>query len=143
MTVRSAGIVALLISCILPAALWADFNADRAQSNYRILCQGCHTPDGSGGRGVPRLTNSIGRFLSSQEGREYIVRVPGSANSPLDDVQLAELINWSIEQFAGESLPASWQYYSAAEILKYRKKPLFEVFEYRAKILNDSKAKSE
>ncbi|WP_205737616.1 c-type cytochrome [Granulosicoccus antarcticus] len=140
---KPVGLVALLVSSLLPTALCADFNAMRAKSNYQILCQGCHTPDGSGGRGVPRLTDSIGRFLSSQEGREYIIRVPGSANSPLDSDQLAELINWSIEQFAGESLPASWQHYSADEVAEYRKKPLFEVFDYRAKLLDEPLAKDE
>lgn len=121
----------------------AEINAARASYNYQMFCQGCHTPDGSGFRGVPQLKGSIGTFLKSQQGREYLVRVPGAANSPLDDAQLAELMNWNIEQFAGNSVPANWRYYSADEVAEYREQPLLEVMQYRSKLLKIITAQSE
>ncbi|MGI9294341.1 MAG: c-type cytochrome, partial [Pseudomonadales bacterium] len=113
----------------------ADVNAARANYNYQMFCQGCHTPDGSGGRNVPMLKDSIGTFLKSQQGREYLIRVPGAANAPLTDAQLAELMNWNIEKFGGASIPEQWQHYTAEEVAQYRQHPLLEVIEYRKKVL--------
>lgn len=106
-------------------------NTDRAKFNYQMFCQGCHTPDGTGGKSVPKIKNYIGYFLQNQVAREYLVRVPGSANSPLNNEQLAEVLNWMIIELGGESVPKSMQYYTANEVAKLRQKPLFEVVDYR------------
>ena len=66
---------------------------NRAQLNYMLNCQGCHAKDGRGLGDVPALKGFVGNFLSSNEGRAYLIRVPGSANSPLTDVELAEVVN--------------------------------------------------
>ncbi len=107
----------------------------RAQFNYQLYCQGCHGPDGSGKRGVPSLKDSIGTFLKSQHGREYLIRVPGTANAPLDDLQLTELMNWTIIRYAGASLPELWQSYVTEEVSLYRQQPLLEVQRYRQQLL--------
>ncbi|OUR83920.1 cytochrome c, class I [Colwellia psychrerythraea] len=96
-----------------------------------MFCQGCHTPDGTGGKSVPKIKNYIGYFLQNQIAREYLVRVPGSANSSLNDEQLAEVLNWMIIELGGESVPKNMQYYTANEVAKLRQHPLFEVVEYR------------
>jgi len=106
-------------------------NTDRAKFNYQMFCQGCHTPDGTGGKSVPKIKNFIGYFLQKEIAREYLVRVPGSANSPLNDEQLAEVLNWMIIEFGGESVPKNMQFYTANEVAKLRQQPLFEVLEYR------------
>jgi hypothetical protein len=50
--------------------------------DYMLQCQGCHLADGSGAPGaVPDLRGSLGRFLGVPGGREYLVRVPGAAQS--------------------------------------------------------------
>lgn len=108
-----------------------DINTDRAMFNYQMLCQGCHTPDGTGGKSVPKIKNYIGYFLQNQTAREYLVRVPGSANSSLNNEQLAEVLNWMIIELGGESVPKKMQYYTANEVAKLRQQPLFEVVEYR------------
>ena len=108
-----------------------EMNTDRAKFNYQMLCQGCHTPDGTGGKSVPKIKNYIGYFLQNQIAREYLVRVPGSANSSLNDEQLAEVLNWMIIELGGESVPKNMQYYTANEVAKLRQHPLFEVVEYR------------
>lgn len=106
-------------------------NTDRAKFNYQMFCQGCHTPDGTGGKSVPKIKNYIGYFLQNQVAREYLVRVPGSANSSLNDEQLAEVLNWMIIELGGESVPTNMQYYTTNEVAKLRQKSLFEVVEYR------------
>ncbi|MEX2489438.1 MAG: hypothetical protein WD356_07935, partial [Pseudomonadales bacterium] len=70
--------------------------------DYQMHCQGCHTPDGTGAGSVPRMKGEIGVFLDSQEGREFLVRVPGSATSALDDERLAAVLNWIITEFGGD-----------------------------------------
>lgn len=110
-------------------------NTDRAKFNYQMFCQGCHTPDGTGGKSVPKIKNYIGYFLQNQVAREYLVRVPGSANSSLNDEQLAEVLNWMIIELGGESVPKSVQYYTTNEVAKLRQQPLFEVVDYRAMLV--------
>ena len=115
----------------------AGVNPARAKFNYQMLCQGCHTPDGSGKKAVPEIKNFIGNFLSTQAGREYLIKVPGSANSALDDKALTEVINWIIIEMAGTSKPQTWQYYRADEVARYRQAPLLEVVEYRKQLLKN------
>lgn len=71
---------------------WAT---EPAQVDYMLNCQGCHLPDGSGfpARQVPDLRNRMGSFLSVPGGREYLVQVPGTAQTALPDSDLARLLN--------------------------------------------------
>jgi mono/diheme cytochrome c family protein len=110
-------------------------NQQRAQFNYQMSCQGCHAPDGSGAGAVPRMRDQVGVFLASEAGREYLVRVPGSATSALDDAQLAEVLNWIVQEFAGASAAAGFIPYSPQEVGALRQHPLYEVVQYRAQLL--------
>jgi len=51
-------------------------NPDRAKFNHQMICQGCHTPDGTGSKSVAKIRNYMGYFLQNQLVREYLVRVP-------------------------------------------------------------------
>jgi hypothetical protein len=98
-------------------------NADdqRASVNYMIHCQGCHLPEAVGFAGhVPRMKDFVGYFLHSQEGREFIVRVPGAANSLLPDDQLTELLNWLLITYSTEQLPEPFVPFSVAEVAVLR-----------------------
>ena len=111
-------------------------NPERAKYHYQMFCQGCHTPDGAGANAIPPLKNFMGYFLRSQRGREFMVRVPGSALSTLDDAELAEVLNWSIDNFAGVSLPAAgYTPYTAKEVAVLRTQPLQEIENHRASVL--------
>ncbi|MFK7731426.1 MAG: cytochrome c [Pseudomonadales bacterium] len=125
----------LIVLLFLPLNLQAEAEQDRAKFNYQLFCQGCHGPTGAGRKGVPRMHSEMGVFLNSQAGREYLVQVPGAANAPISDAQLADVMNWTLNQFAGESLPAQWRKYTEQEVTEYRKQPLLEVLEYRKKLL--------
>lgn len=133
---RVALVLVLLCSGVLPAATVADDRAYRqAQFDYQMHCQGCHTPDGDGASSVPRMKDKVGIFLRSQAGREYLVRVPGSATSALPDERLAAVLNWILREFAGDSLASDYQPYSALEVGELRQRPLNEVDQYRAELL--------
>ena len=111
-------------------------NEDRARYHYQMFCQGCHTPDGSGVNAVPPLKGMMGVFLRSQRGREFMVQVPGSATSKLDDAQLAEVLNWCIENFSASSLiNGDYLPYTADEVGRLRQSPLQEIDNTRAEVL--------
>ncbi|NHN36595.1 cytochrome c, class I [Pseudomaricurvus alcaniphilus] len=116
-----------------------DLNEARAKFHYQMFCQGCHTRDGMGSDSVPRLKGFIGNFLQSQKGREYLVRVPGSANSTLSNDLLAEVLNWKILTFGEHSIPDQWQPYSGEEVGRYRQHPLQEVLVYREELVDELK----
>ena len=126
-------LIVLLMS--LPLCALADSAPSRAKFNYQLFCQGCHGPDGAGRKGVPRIQAEVGVFLKSQAGREYLIQVPGAANAPLSDAELAEVTNWALTQFAGDSLPQPWRQYTEEEVTDYRKQPLMEVLQYREQLL--------
>ena len=111
-------------------------NVERAKFNYQMFCQGCHVGTGTGGSSVPNMNGFVGYFLRSQEGREYLVRIPGSANSTLSDEHLAEVLNWILISFSEGSLKNNWKPYSANEVGEYRANPLFEVVDYRNQVID-------
>ena len=129
--------VALSALFLATAAAAEEMNRERAHFNYQMFCQGCHTPDGSGARTVPRMKDHVGYFLESPRGREYLVRVPGSATSALDDEELAEVLNWIVMEFSGPSLTTPFESYTATEVGALREQPLNEVEKYRALLLAD------
>ncbi len=93
---------------------------ERAQADYMVHCQGCHLPDGSGfpDRGVPDMRDVLIPFAQIEEGRGYLIQVPGSSLSSLSDEQLAHLLNWSLVELArggGEAAP-----YTVDEVTHWR-----------------------
>ena len=124
----------LLLLLLAASSGWAT---EPAEADYMLNCQGCHLPDGSGfpARQVPDLRNQMGRFLSVPGGREFLVQVPGSAQTALNDADLARLLNWMLLRFSAAQLPANFQPYTAAEVGALRKQPLARVSEVRSELL--------
>ena len=124
----------LLLLLLAASSGWAT---EPAEADYMLNCQGCHLPNGSGfpARQVPDLRNQMGRFLSVPGGREFLVQVPGSAQTALNDADLARLLNWMLLRFSAAQLPADFQPYTAAEIGALRKQPLAQVSEVRSELL--------
>jgi hypothetical protein len=133
-----------LLSLLSLSAFAAEINDQRAHFNYQMFCQGCHTPDGAGAVTVPRMKDQVGHFLETEKGREYLVRVPGSATSALSNDELAEVLNWILREFAGDSLAEDYRAYTAEEVGRMRQVPLNEVEAYRAQLLVEiARAKTE
>lgn len=104
--------------------------------NYMLHCQGCHLPDGSGAPGaVPSLRGQVARFLAEPGGREFLVRVPGSATSRLSDPDLAALLNWMVRRFGPAAEAAVAEPYTAAEVGALRERPLTDVEAVRRTLL--------
>ena len=65
-----------------------------------LYCMGCHGAEANGVPGkVPPLAGSLALFMRTPEGRNYVLRVPGAANSALSDAQLSAVLNWIAERY--------------------------------------------
>ena len=100
----------------------------KVQSDYLLACGGCHGENGvSNARLVPDLAGKVGHFLSTREGREYIVRLPNVATSALDDTALADVLNFMVWTIGGGSAPASARSFTPREVGLLRTRPLNDV----------------
>jgi mono/diheme cytochrome c family protein len=118
----------LAASLILWLALIVPARAASPVELYTLNCWGCHLPHAEGIPGsVPRLAHSMGYFLHLPEGRAYLAQVPGVANSPLSDQQIADVLNWLLVTFNKSELPADFKPYTAAEIARLRPHPMVDV----------------
>lgn len=107
--------------------------------NYQLNCMGCHLADGSGERDrVPSLRRSMPLLSGSPEGRDYIIRVPGVAQSPLSDEETAALLNWMARNLSDSALAPGFVEFSAAEVQRSRPHPLARVRQTRRRLLQDS-----
>jgi hypothetical protein len=105
--------------------------------NYMLQCMGCHTPDGSGAAGrVPSIRSTLLPFSAVAAGRQFLVQVPGASQSTLSNTELADLLNWMIENLSNQSRGVVFGRFTAAEVASYRQKPLVEVRATRERLLN-------
>lgn len=123
----------------LPGLAWAAPAPEPAQDprlTYQLHCEGCHMSDGSGWPGrVPALKGEVRRFLATPDGRAFLVRVPGVAQSTLDDRQLAQVLNWLVATFDDGPKAVGFRPYSPSEVRQLRAKPLSDTQRVRAAIV--------
>jgi len=106
------------------------------QLDYMLHCQGCHRADGGSTPGaVPALDDFVARFLKVPGGREFLVKVPGSAQSALDDAALAKLLNWIVNRFGPSADADGAAPYTADEVARIRRPPLIDVAGVRAALV--------
>ena len=124
-------IAILLLLCPLAVA-----DDRRAEVNYMLHCQGCHLPNAEGFDGrVPPMKDFVGYFLHSEEGRRFVVRVPGVAQSALSDTELAELVNWMLATFSPDQLPEPFVPFTPEEVSNLRLDPEPDPDDTRVNIL--------
>lgn len=128
---------------VLACAAVTPVSAYEPVVNYQLHCMGCHLADGSGQPGrVPSIRRTLVLFSQSPQGREYVVRVPGVAQSPLSNEDTATLLNWMARNLSDLKLPARFTDYSAAEIQPLRAHPLVTVKPLRARLLRTTDSRS-
>ncbi len=104
----------------LALACAADAGPDQ---DYMLYCMGCHGSEARGVPGkIPPLTGSLARFMSTPEGRDYVLRVPGAANSAL-----------AMRYSAAEERPPAP--FTAEEVARVRRTPLANVKERRREVI--------
>lgn len=108
----------------------------QARLNYTLHCRGCHLADGRGApEAVPDFSVNMAHYLHTEGGREYVVQVPGAANAPLSDEQLADVINWIYGNLPVGEIVGEYQPFSSEEVASYRQIPLVNVQESRKVLL--------
>ena len=106
------------------------------QQDYVLYCMGCHGPQAEGVPGkVPPLAHALGRYMRSPAGRNYVLRVPGAANSVLSDAQLAGVLNWVAQTFDAEELSDSVPLFTTEEVTGLRHSPLPSVLATRREVV--------
>jgi cytochrome c553 len=103
--------------------------------DYMLYCMGCHGDQAQGVPGkIPPLAGALPRYMRTPEGRNYVLRVPGAANSVLSDSQLAAVLNWLAATYAvtGEAHAAP---FTAAEVTQARHTPLVNVLATRSEVV--------
>jgi mono/diheme cytochrome c family protein len=115
-----AGILLSAFAISIPAA--ADSEKLRPEpESYMLHCSGCHRADGRGVPGVAPDLREIGPLLRTEAGRAYLGRVPGVAQAPVNDEELARLLNWVLSEIAGTPPQPA---YTAREVGILRAEPL-------------------
>jgi cytochrome c553 len=124
-----------LAAAVLATLGLAGSAAASPAQDYMLYCMGCHGPQAQGVPGkVPPLAGALPRYMRTPEGRDYVLRVPGAANSALSDARLAAVLNWLAVTYAaaGETPPAA---FSTEEVTRIRHTPLPDVQATRREVL--------
>ncbi len=123
----------ILFCCLAAGRVGANPRAD-----YLLHCGGCHLPDGKGvPPEVPTLINTLGPIVATQEGRDYVVRVPGASQTPLTDEQLATVMNWVLHTFNAETLDKNFKPLTGIEVSKARSQVLADPIKWRHELWPD------
>jgi mono/diheme cytochrome c family protein len=126
---------ALAVAAVIALAAGGARAMSGPPLDYTLACAGCHRADGAGTPGsIPPLAGSVARYLAVPGGREFLVRVPGVAQAPLDDAALAAVLNWMLARFDPDHVPAGFTPYDAAEVRRLRREPLTDVARVRRRL---------
>ena len=122
------------LATVAALAIAAMSRASPSQ-DYMLYCMGCHGADAQGVPGkIPPLAAALARYMRTDAGRNYVVRVPGAANSVLSDAQLAAVFNWLAATFPspGDSPAAP---FTPEEVTHTRHTPLANVQAARREVV--------
>ena len=123
-----------LAVALATAAFTAAVRASPAQ-DYMLYCMGCHGAQAQGVPGkIPPLAGSVSLYMRTAEGRDYVLRVPGAANSALPDAQLAAVLNWLAESYGAPGAPRPAPF-TVDELTRVRHAPLADVQARRREVV--------
>ena len=111
--------------------------------NYVLRCSGCHGMDGSGhaAAGVPDFRDSVGAFAMDEEGRTYLLHVPGIVNASLSDREISAVINFVMDNWGGTSLQPGFARFNPQEVAVRRAQPVTDVVRFRRQIVDRLQAR--
>ena len=130
MALRLLRLAVALATSAFSAALLASPAQD-----YTLYCMGCHGAQAQGVQGrIPPLAGSVSLFMRLPEGRDYVLRVPGAANSALPDAQLAAVLNWLAGNYGAPGAPPPVPF-TVEEVTRVRHTPLADVQARRREVV--------
>jgi hypothetical protein len=96
------------------------------QVAYLTSCGGCHGIEGVSARdAVPTLRGLTGSFLCTRKGRDFLVRLPDVALTPLSDRMLTQVMNFVVFNLGAPAAGGSKAHpYTVAEVARLRRHPL-------------------
>ena len=123
---KALGVAAFLLA---PAVAYAQAplpELTTPQSDYVEHCSGCHGMQGNSAPAeIPVLRDRVGYFMCTQQGREYLIRLPNVAYSAITDNQeLADMMNFVVFGLGGNSAPKGTKPYTAQEVARLRTQAL-------------------
>jgi hypothetical protein len=123
---KALGLAALLLAPAVAYAQPALPELTTPQSDYVEHCSGCHGMQGdSAPAEIPVLRGRVGYFMCTQQGREYLIRLPNVAYSAITDNQeLADMMNFVVFGLGGNSAPKGTRPYTAQEVARLRTRAL-------------------
>jgi mono/diheme cytochrome c family protein len=128
---RVAALAVALTASLIPPSARASPPQD-----YMLYCMGCHGAQAQGVPGkIPPLAGTLALFMRTAEGRNYLLRVPGAANSALDDAQLTAVLNWLAASYGAQTDPAPAPF-TVAEVASVRHTPLADVQGRRREVIS-------
>ena len=131
----------MVLCCIFFTAAGHAERLSQAQINYMLQCQGCHKANAKGTPpDTPDMTEYGAAFMQSEAGRAYWTSVPGAANSPLSDAELADVLNYIAISIIGAKDITP---YTESEISLYRSQKMQDVYAVRDQLIAEIKASSE
>lgn len=128
-------LTAALSLLLSPPAIAAGNGA--ARSDYILHCSGCHTMNGQGtvSGGIPAFPDSIEHIAGLDDGRTYMVHVPGVISNNLTDAEIADVLNYILDQWGdGEN------HFSPAEVTRRRAERIGDVVVYRRSLVRQLRA---
>jgi mono/diheme cytochrome c family protein len=130
-----AAVAHAAFACAVTVLMSQITQASPAQ-DYMLHCMGCHGTDAQGVPGkIPPLANALSRFMRTPEGRDYVLRVPGAANSALSDAQLAAVLNWLAVTFDANASASTPAPFTGEEVSRLRHAPLASVLAARSAVV--------
>ncbi len=123
----------------VPAALLLALSATpvpagdgKARSDYILRCAGCHgmTGEGTVEGGVPAFPGSVGAIAGLEEGRTYMMHVPGVVGSSLGNDQIAQVMNYVLGEWSDGESPL----FTEEEVARRRAIPVADVVALRRSV---------
>jgi hypothetical protein len=114
------------------------FASDQAaRYHYLLRCSGCHGVDGEGVRagGIPDFQNFVGAFASDDDGRTYVLQVPGVKGAQLNDADIAVVMNYVMMTWGGTSIQGTFVPFTAREVAQRRARPVTDIVAMRRHIV--------
>jgi len=93
--------------------------------------------DGGGheSAGVPDLRDYVGAFAMDEDGRTYLLHVPGIVNASLSDREICAVINYVLDNWGGTSLQPGFARFTPQEVAVRRAQPVTDVVRFRRQIV--------
>lgn len=128
----------LLTACLVlgASAALADGapHLGKPRADYILHCAGCHgmTGEGTVQGGVPPFPGSVGHIAGSDIGRSYIMHVPGVISTGMNDAEIAEVLNYILDNWGQGAEP-----FTAQEVTRRRAIEIGDVVAYRREVVAD------